>query len=312
MSERELIDLCKEPSKKRVSLNWVAEVYGFGTMLRKYGCYPDGLPLNIYFSHGITMSNKPGLNEIENNAPFMLYFTPRLRDEYRKISTKPCFCIVSPNVFYRRQNKVSQAGNAKGTIAFLAHTTPLIEDKMNFEEYCQQLRGLPDMYQPVTICLHYHDVNKGIHKVFYEQGFDVETVGHPFHKDFIRRFYNILRRFRFTTSNEVGSYTFYSVEMGIPFFLYGNEPDLYNKGDKNIELGKYDSYKRTAQYQKVRDLFGRPVEKVSQEQRIFVEEELGVYQSISRLKFAYILYSAYLIHIMSKTQRIISRLFNTI
>jgi FkbM family methyltransferase len=81
--------------------------------------------------------------------------------------------------------------------------------------------------------------------------------------------------------------------MGIPFFFYGSEPDLFNHADPNIELGKYNSYK-TPTYLKVRELFNKPVDEVTLDQKLFVNEELGVNDTISRSKMAFILYSTFL------------------
>ena len=40
-------------------------------------------------------------------------------------------------------------------------------------------------------------------------------------------------------------------------------------------------------------LFSKPVDRVTSEQREFVEEQLGVSDSISRFHFSYLLYRAY-------------------
>ncbi|WP_276373585.1 hypothetical protein [Chryseolinea sp. H1M3-3] len=299
MSEDELLALCKEPKPKQ-RLHWTSEVYGFGAVLRKYGFFPGSLPLNIYLSHGLSVSEKPSPYELKNDAPFMLYFSPRLVKEYKKNSDKKCYCVISPNVFYRRYNKIAPDANAKGSLAFLSHTTPMIENKMNLVNYILQLKALPDEFHPISICLHYHDVIKGVYKIFFDYGFEVVTVGNPYHELFIERFYTLIRRFRYTTSNEIGSYTFYCSELGIPFFLYGSEPELYNNGDPSIEAGEYKSYKSTEQYKKVKTLFSTIRKEVTPEQKRFVEEELGIYDSIGRWKMAYILYYAYFIFYCSK------------
>lgn len=302
MTEKELLELCKEPKKRR-KLFWAPEVYGFGKEIRRYGFFPGSWPLNIYMSHGITMFEEPLRDELENAAPVMFYFSPRLVDAFKKVSSKPCYCLMSPNVSYRRTKGINQDADARGTVAFLAHSTPVIEDRMDFSSYMQQLHDLPDSHKPVTVCLHYHDVNKRIHKPFIDAGFEVVTVGHPYREDFIERFYSILKRFKYVTSNEIGSYLFYACEMQIPFFLYGSEPVLVNHGDGNIETGSYTSYRRTKQYERVKQLFNQRVAKTTAEQLYFVETELGVYDSISRIKLAYLLYTSWLKFVLERVLR---------
>lgn len=308
MTEEELFDLCKEPVKKKGGY-WTAEIYGFGPIIRKYGFYPKMFPLNIYFAHGITLHEKPARHELNNKAPVMLYFSPRLVNAFNRISDKPCFCLIAPNVYYRRTRNVQQVMNPSGSLAFFAHTTPAIENKMDVSEYARQLRSLPEKYQPVSVCLHYHDINKGVHSLFQERGFNVVTVGHPYHEDFIARFYDMIKCYRYLTSNDIGSYTFYGPEAGVPFFLYGNGPDLYNHGDPNIESGSYTSYKETGHYHKVRDLFLQRHDFVTPEQRLMVEKELGVYNSISRMKLALILYATYLLYIKGIFKKKVYKVF---
>lgn len=304
MTESELKGLCSY--KPKAVRHWTSEIYGFGPVIRSYGFYPASLPLTIYMAHGLTMAEKPSPHELSNDATAMLYFSPRLVDAYRKVSKKPCYCIISPNVYYRRSRGINRRPDAKGTLVFLAHTTPLIEDKMNMTAYIDQLKALPAKYHPLTICLHYHDVNKGVYKTFMRLGMEVVTVGSPHHPGFIDRFYKIVCGFRYATSNDVGSYTFYCAEMGLPFFLYGERPDLHNSGDLNIESGKYDSYTKTNQFRKTTSLFSEPVDEVTPEQRAFVEEELGVKNTISRRHLSLLLYTGFVRAKLSSLRNLLS------
>ena len=156
--------------------------------------------------------------------------------------------------------------------------------------------------QPVSVCLHYHDINKGLHKIFLDHNIEVLTVGHPFHPDFIDRFYNLLRNYKYVTSNEFGSYTYYAVEMEIPFFLYGNPAQFINKGDENYEKGIYDSYKNSKQMKKALELFADTTLVVTPEQRKFVELELGIDTSISRIEAGLILYGLYLKYLRGRVK----------
>lgn len=302
MEESELISLCKDKGQEKEIIYWTSEVYGFGKVLRRYGYYPNSFPLNIYFSHGVSHHDFPALNEYQNNAPAMLYFSPRLTKEYKKKSNKYCNTIISPNVFYRRKLKIEKNKNARGTMAFPCHTTPEIDDLTDYQEYCKHIRSLSEEFKPVSVCLHYHDINKGLHKVFMERGFEVVTAGNPFHPDFIERFYKIIKNFKYVTSNEIGSYAYYAVEMDIPFLLYGSPVQFLNVGDENIEKGKYDSFRNSKQMAKAMKVLGNFKNDVTEEQKEFVERELGVYDSISRLQASIILHSTFLMYVMNKAK----------
>jgi FkbM family methyltransferase len=299
MTEEELLKRCSEKTN-RPRLFWVSEIYGFGPVIRAFGFFPKQFPLNIYTSHGVALYDKPAPHELKNSAPVMFYFSKKLVSAFKQVSPKPCFCFIAPNVFFRRSHRIVRDNDAKGTLVFFAHTTPMIEDKLNHKVYLDQLRALPEKYQPISICLHYHDVNKGVHKQLMSEGFEVLTVGNAYDDKFISHFYDILRRFRYATSNILGSYTYYCAEMGIPFFLHGSEPQFFNHGDENIESGKYESYKHQSNYQKAYHLFQHPTDEVTAEQKTFAEEVLGVHDTISRTKMASLLYRAYFRHLSTR------------
>jgi hypothetical protein len=89
----------------------------------------------------------------------------------------------------------------KGTICFAAHSTPGIDDTSDIELYARQLLALPDKFQPVTVCLHMHDINKGQYKIFQNAGLPVVTAGNTSDHKFIERFLNILKEYSYSTSN---------------------------------------------------------------------------------------------------------------
>lgn len=298
MNEQDLLSLCNDKGPERKILYWPSEVYGIGKALRRYAFYPDSLPLNIYSSHGITHADVPAPHELEQKTPAMLFFSPRLTREYKKRSDKYCATIICPYIFYRKANEIEPDKNAAGTIAFPSHSTPEMDDVTDYKEYCSKLRSLPEEFHPLTVCLHYHDINKGLYKVFTDHGFEVVTAGNVFHPDFIDRFYEIIRRYKFVTSNQLGSYAYYAVEMGTPFLLYGNPPVLVNVGDENIEKGPYQSFLQAEQMKKALEILGTFSPEVTVEQKRFVEEELGVYHSIGRFKAACILYNAYFRYVL--------------
>lgn len=290
-----------EPPKCKKQPYWSAEVYSFGKYIRAYGRYPLSLPLYIGTDHGVANTDIIYETEIQSNAPVQFYHGPGIVAQWRKRFTKPCYVLYSPFVFYRKQNKIEQSADAKGTLVYAAHTTPDIDDTSDMEKYIANLKALPQQYHPISICLHYHDVNKGLHKVFLKNGLRVFCAGSPFSYSFAKNFYEILRHHKYSSSNMVMSCLFYSVEMGIPHFIYGNPPAFVNKGDINLEMGDYDvmgipKLKRVAQ------MFQGPFDTITKEQMEFVRHELGITQGISRNKMSYILYKSLLLSMMKSAK----------
>ena len=271
---------------------WTAEIYSFGKHLRQYGFYPKWLPLCVYTDHAPGTFGEPFKHELESTAPAQLYHSPIRVEQWRLVSDKPCHCYYSPFVHYRRKNRIERADDAKGTIAFPAHGTPTVVNASNVKDYIDYLNGLPEKFQPVSICLHMNEVLKGTHEDYIRAGFDVFTAGHYLDYDFAERFYSIIRKFEYSTSNVVGSYTYYSVEMGFPFFIYGGPPQYVNIGDDNIPMGEYNLYEQFDLYRKAHDLFAGVTTSITEEQEAFVTMSLGLQHGISRWKMARVLYYA--------------------
>lgn len=295
MNEKELIELCDPHNIKKRKAKVVylhSEIYGVGKHLRKYGFYPEFLPLFVNSDHGYTSSPIPGRTELTINAPYFLTYSKTKAQNWKRFSDKPCYVMFSPFVFYRRQNNIEKNKNAKGTIVFASHTTKGIDDISDIDKYIEQLKGLPEKYQPVSVCIHSNDIQKGLHKKFIDQGFEVFTAGHPADERFTQRFYEIIKNFSYATSNSIGTHLFYCVEMGIPFFLYGEKQKLINKADINFTLGEYDPYKEFEEYRQAYALFDDVKNYITLEQKSFVEEALGLKNGIGRMQMALVLYSA--------------------
>jgi FkbM family methyltransferase len=287
--------LCNESTASFKLINppyWTAEIYGFGRYIRKYGFYPSWLPLCVYTDHGPGACT-PAPHELASLAPVQLYHSPISVNNWRAISKKTCYCFYSPFVFYRKKNKIEISADAKGTIAFPAHTTASIDDISDIQVYIDQLKNLPEVFQPVGVCLHQTDINKGLHKKFIDNGFDVFTAGNSLDDRFLERFYSIIKNFKYATSNILGSYTYYCVEMEIPFFIYGEKPQLINKLDLNIPMGEYDPYKSVDLYRKAHDLFVEISTIITEDQRSLVNRDLGKYDGIGRIRMALILYYSF-------------------
>jgi len=296
--ENKLLSLCDEKYVHNGYSNWTywtSEIYSFGKHLREYGFFPRILPLYIYTDHGPAsmLTNEPAPNELESDACCQFYHSLYLVKKWKEISSKPCYVLYSPFVFCRKKKKIEKSPNAKGTLVFPAHSTQSVEDISNIEEYIEQLKNLPEKFHPISACIHMHDIRKGLHKVFMKHEIPVYTVGHTCDYRFAERFYNLLKNFKYSTSNMIGSYTYYSVEMGIPFSIYGNQPKYINKDNPNIKIGNFDAYTEFSQCKIIYDLFDGLFEEITEEQKKLVERDLGLIDGVSRLEMAKILYLAF-------------------
>jgi Methyltransferase domain len=296
---QDIHELCKDIKLKHTFYQ-STEYYSMGKYLRNYGYYPKWLPLFVSTDHGPTQRDVPTYSDLKKDSPHMLVHSKRLAAKWKELSKIPCDVMMSPFVFYRRSHNINKSETASGTLAFPAHTTDFIENDTDFEVYATSLLSLPPEFQPVSVCLYYLDVRKGKHRIFEKLNIPVYTAGHIYDTRFMERFYAILRNFAFTTSNHLGSYVFYAVEMGIPFFIQGKSPIMINKGGLSSPDGAYDPLKLSVQLNKATALFGDSARNITTEQRELVEAELGIHDGVSRFRMAAILYGSLLRWLFSK------------
>lgn len=300
-SNDKLISFCKEVKYKFKLIStpyWTAELYGFGEQISKYGFYPYFLPLCVYTDHGPGYYDEIPKHELESHALAHFYHSPISVEKWSQIVTnKKIYGLYSPFIFYRKRKKLEKKSDAIGTIAFPAHSTPSIDDVGGYANYIESLKQLPVQFHPIVICMHMHDINKGKHIDFIKNGFEVVTAGNSLDQRFIPRFYEIIRHFKYATSNIPGSYLYYCVEMGIPFFTYGKKPEWVNKSDENLTAGSFDPF-MFGYGKEAYDLFYLTTvfEKellISDAQKLFVRKHSGIETSVSRLQMTKILYSSF-------------------
>lgn len=251
------------------------ESYGQDKILRAYAKYPKILPLNVQIQHGWYSTEIPDVERI-NQIAVMLVWSKRIAAEWKKATGKDPYIIGSPFILYREMHGLEKKDDAKGTVAFPNHSTPSSVEKYDVSEYCQELDRLPDSYKPVTVCLHFRDVQR-YGGDFTSRGYEVVTAGDSRQRGdgFVRNYYDILSRHRYSCSNDIGSYTFYSIEMGIPFFICGPESTTISKTDTAVEIEKTEYRKE------VRNRFREIKDRIDDEQRAYALSELGVDDRLS-------------------------------
>lgn len=295
MSDDELEFAC-EPKSTDAStwVHWTSEVYSFGKCLRYWTKYPSFLPLYVYSDHGAGLHSHLSPHEIENTA--RVYFTWRAIKEqrYKNLTGKKVLQITHPWISYRRMRGISRSKTPSGTLVFYTHSTNEVKwIGHDTEKYFEELRSLPDKFQPVVLCLHMHDINAGLHKSLRRHGFPIVTAGNALSINFVDHFYNIVKNYSFATSQIWGSNVAYCVELGIPYFFLGNRPELVNISDQNLPEGVAPQYWDKFHEElgkKAEALFRMPIDSVSEEQRAFVESILGLNSRLTRWQVSWILW----------------------
>ena len=264
-------------------------IYGLNLILRKLIRYPYFLPLPCWYDHGVSpLMRDYDLFPVKNHKSLILTNNKDLAEKWENKFNIPCFVSGPFFIRYRRLINIKMFNFARGTVVFPGHSSSLVKSFFDISKYCEKLLLLPVDFHPITICLYWYDLEWK--KEFEKYRFNVVTAGDPYSKKFVDNFYNILRKYKYSTSNEIGSYTFYSVEMGIPFFILGTESLKINKNaiDPNVP----EEYRVTDSYQgkKLKKLFDTgPIRHITKEQKECVSRYIGENEWLSRKKLKKVL-----------------------
>jgi len=203
------------------------ERYSYGLEIRKLAKYPLAFPLRINSHHGVYLWNKPHPHEFNTDLPAMLIFNWRLLNSWLRETSKPVYLLPNPFILYKRRCKVEiNTEKQIGSIFYLSHSTIDVETEFDALEIIQELRKLPTDFHPVKIAFHFIDVEKNRHQIFLKNGYSCVSAGHMYNTDFVKNFYEELKSVKYALSNTIGSHTFYSIDLGIPFSLIGKEPEF--------------------------------------------------------------------------------------
>lgn len=286
LCDTKLIDRGKAPV-----LFSLPEQYSQGRIFREYARFAEDLPLNIYADHGaLDMVFDVYPHELNNNAYAYFAFHSKKIENFMQKSKKPCYKVPQPMIWYRREHNIEQAENAQGTIFYAMHSTPDMLAVYDVKEICDMLKALPDEMHPVCVCLFMTDVHRGTHLQYMENGIPVYTAGNVWDIRFADRFYDIMRRFKYTASNYLGSYSVYSVEMGIPFSFISQEYNLVNITDKNFSVGIVE---KSLQQRNIEKLFSGINKIITKQQKHFMDYHIDMKDYISREEMHEVLMKAY-------------------
>lgn len=206
------------------------EMYGIGYWIKKRFKIPQFIKLeNWEINHGPPYANKVDQSLLNSRCHLLLYNNHQ-KKEYDKAGRRS-IVVGSSFVHCRKINHISKTGAEKGTIFFPIHTTNEIDMRIDWDKYAKSIVNLPENYQPVSVCLYYREIISGIYKHFLNNGITIYCAGHMLDSNFPLNFYRILQQFKYSSSNSPCSSGYYSIEMGIPFFLFGESPQIFNHGN---------------------------------------------------------------------------------
>lgn len=219
-------------------LYWTAELYSFGRCYREWLGLPSWAPLPFYGDHGVCIDGDLSEHELKAKPKLHLTWFSERAERNRDLAGKRVLRIPHPWTTFRRRHGIQRDKDARGTLIFYAHSNAGIEIvDYNWDKYFDMLRCLPEEFHPLILCVHRHDVEKGYHREIRKYGIPLVSAGESSSPYFVDRFYDIIKKFKFATSNSGGSELFYCEELGVRYFLMGQKPERVNLACEDLPLG---------------------------------------------------------------------------
>lgn len=207
-------------------LFWPNRNYGFSTILKAHAGWDPVRPLPAVMPHGVRLE----LHGAKQVHPFDVH------PQIRAALAYPAFVetayagtegidrvvgICSPFLYalaeFRR--RFPESGERQGTIFFPRHSTAAKKVRSPYGAIAEALRGLPENFQPVRVCVHWQDAVDGLAAFFHNQGFPVLCCGGLHDPRFLFRLLHIFSTCRYSCSQALTSNTFYSLAAGVETFL---------------------------------------------------------------------------------------------
>lgn len=261
--------------------HWSSEIYSLGKCYREILGLPSFVPLLFTSDHGVNLGSAfdSGILELKEYWFPHLTWSPKVKNLEERLPFPKFQGFPHPWVIYR--NKVGLESFEReirnGVIYFPIHSSggskPYgFDDKSGIKFLKENFSG----DSKVRVCLTHGDFNSARSNLYKEEGYEIVTVGNPWHSSFVDNFYNLIKDCQLLISEGFGSQVAYAVEFGIPVYIVPRTSFELDEITGEIRRNFFENYpevESTVQY--AEQLFGKLDFEISDAQLHFVRDLLG-------------------------------------
>jgi hypothetical protein len=260
---------------RELSTNEIVEsnaCYGIAGVIKRWAGTPQDRPLMIALPHGVEHESSQPFSHHEL-VPVIASCCTTASQPYRTMPIGRLWFMAQPYVHVHSMLAKHDAPARHGSIFFPQHSTVAASIEYSIEAVSKELNALPAEYQPVTVCLYWADVLRGIHEAYLSAGFDVTSSGHVWDRLFLYRFHRICVRHRFAIHHDFGSAVAFSIKSGCRAVSIGAErPDVVRRGG---DAGRGSGVVRKRKWVSEVNTVRRLGEMSDREQRDWADHMLG-------------------------------------
>ena len=228
-----------------------SEIYSFGRIIKTMGFYPRFLPLCVVTDHsGPNFNPLPYDYELDSQGHDFLTHSKHKADAFAQKTGNKGFVIKNPfEWYYKKKATYFDLLSAEFYTFFPVHHLPSDrEERFDIDKTLSSVLSLIDDISKLRVCLHKHDIDKGLHLKYLDAGYQVITAGNSLDDRFVDRFLHILFSSKVILANHIGSIGFYSHLFRRNFIYISDEYQNWGSlVEQRIakELAKDDGYRNT-------------------------------------------------------------------
>jgi hypothetical protein len=218
----DLDDVCRDRPLDTNEIIGQNTHYGNDRVIKTYAGVPADEALRIALPHGLELSHHPQDAPYYRSLarlPVIGYYAYDAVAHYRAFGIRNLLWpMAAPFVYASKMVDAGAPAERRGTIFFPSHSSEWHQPSQDFADLATRLAALPDIYQPVTVCVYFLDYRVGAHEPFLNSGLRVVSAGHGLDPQFLFRLWHLLRGHEYAASNDLGSSCYFAIHAGCKYF----------------------------------------------------------------------------------------------
>jgi hypothetical protein len=217
--------------------------YGHAQLLLSYCGLPSRTRIPVRMQHGWQPGPGMRFQDLAQPGPKIVWSSRNLA-RAREAGARGVFAIGAPWL-YMPSTLDPGPDHPRSVLVVPFHGWEKQRLAGSMDEYAQALARLEARgFGPITVCLYWFEYEQpALREVFERQGFTTTTMGpRSDNPEFLIRQRELIQRHAYVSSNRVSTASFYALEAGRPFFLYGPLAGLSATEDASGE--QFDRWQR--------------------------------------------------------------------
>jgi hypothetical protein len=234
-----LYELVKDRPLPQDEFSPAASYYGNARAFRDYSSYNASAPIRaaVHHIHHLNLSlPHTTFGDFRVQAPLHICSALNAAQQFG-LRSGNLMVPVGPFIHYaetllsKEEIATKKAELGKTLLIFPPHSIDYIDAHTDIQKTCERIRELYHCFQSFIVSVYWKDVQRGWADAFSKEGFIVESAGHIYHPDFMRRLRTLI---------EISDAVYSSSEStSIGFSIYLKKPVFFEHDkDQTFHLSK--------------------------------------------------------------------------